>query len=126
MIMTSRTSHTTRRAQTTAPVTSRDARDALAAANKRAAESVYGRYATRYVTSMLDRNDSTVAYQGTVTNDLLDAAAYVASVRKRNVYGAVMLYDRVEGRHVTRGDIRKVMEACGIADTSDTEGLRNV
>lgn len=77
----------------------------IAADNTRAAEDRFGRYSRRYEVGMVDRSDATVFYDGLTTSDLLAAMAYVESVRRSRSYGAVTLYDRVEGRAVTRGDV---------------------
>lgn len=90
----------------------------IVARNTRIAESRFGRYARRYTVSMRDRTDSTVFYDGTNTSDLLRAVDYVESVRAGGRYGAVMLYDRVEGRHVTQGDVRRARIEYGMAEVA--------
>jgi len=90
------------------------ARARIEAENKRLAEGRFGRYSARYVTSMEDLTAPATYYQGTVTNDLIRAAEYVEAVRAGGQYKSVTLYDRVEGRHVTAADVRRVREACGV------------
>lgn len=91
-------------------------RDQIVARNTRIAEARFGRYARRYTVSMRDRTDSTMFYDGTSTSDLLRAVDYVESVRAGGRYGAVMLYDRVEGRHVTVGDVRRARIEYGVTE----------
>ena len=84
------------------------ARNNILLANQRAAEASFGRYAQRYVTSLEDATAPATYYQGAGSNDLLRSVEYVTAVREGGAYKSVNLYDRVEGRHVTLGDIRKL------------------
>ena len=92
-------------------------RTALAASNKRAAEARFGRYATRYAVGMWSKPAAGCCSEpvdGLPFNDLFDAARYVEAVRASGDYASVCLYDRVEGRAVTQGDVRRATEACDL------------
>lgn len=95
----------------------KSARAAIETENRRQAERNFGKYAQRYVTSLesIPAKGCCVEYfSGAGSNDLIYAAEYVAAVRAGGQYRSVSLFDRVTGKHVTAGDVRRVREACGL------------
>lgn len=82
-----------------------------AARNRRLAESMFGRYSQRYVCAAW-----TIPAEGCCSkpvdlpggDDLATMAAMVERLRAAGEYRSVNLYDRVNGRHVTRADVASV------------------